>query len=70
MPGLGRKDSVLERALIFLRFRLSLRDLFFFHFSLIICKQIVSADRTNANKDKDELLSDCGGVVCKAGQKS
>jgi hypothetical protein len=34
--------DVLERALIFLRLRLSLRDLFFFHFSLILRKISIS----------------------------
>ena len=32
----GMIGHVLERALIFLRLRLSLRDRFFFHFSLIL----------------------------------
>lgn len=32
----GMKGDVLERALIFLRLRLSLRERFFFHFSLIL----------------------------------
>lgn len=31
-----QQGYALERALIFLRLRLSLRDLFFFHFSLIL----------------------------------
>ena len=35
--GMKMAGCVLERALIFLRFRLSLRDLFFFHFSLMLC---------------------------------
>ena len=35
----ARKVCILERALIFLRLRRSLRDLFFFHFSLIFCRK-------------------------------
>ena len=35
---------VLERALIFLRLRRSLRDLFFFHFSLISCRRMLQGN--------------------------
>jgi hypothetical protein len=38
----GGKENALERALIFRRLRLSLRDLFFFHFSLMSFKFGVS----------------------------
>lgn len=48
--------NVLERALIFLRLRLSLRDLFFFHFSLISNENIHVSNVTDSNDDYTHLV--------------
>ena len=57
-------DDALERALIFLRLRLSLRERFFFHFSLIVRyfelqnKSSLSTDRIVANQKRTNYMSE------------
>jgi hypothetical protein len=55
MPGLETKGSVLERALIFLRFRLSLRDLFFFHFSLIWRQSLALSNKCEQRQKRTDF---------------
>lgn len=63
MWGKDETEDVLERARIFLRLRRSLRDLFFFHFSLILRYDgwFVSSARATKTTTAATYLS-CDGV--------
>ena len=52
-----KSDYALERALIFLRLRLSLRERFFFHFSLIL-DTTISSDIMKTSWDIPVLWSE------------